>query len=133
MARVLITQKALCYGTTLNRLKYTVRFFGCRYHHARQKALTAAEGKNKMPKCSWCNEEITNPDIKTCKKNTVVSFPDGSQFPSLDYHLGESNGRCHDCNIEHGGKHHPGCDVERCPKCNGQLINCGCLDDDEDF
>jgi hypothetical protein len=31
-----------------------------------------------------------------------------------------------------GGFHHPGCDTEECPKCHGQLISCGCLDDSED-
>lgn len=42
-----------------------------------------------------------------------------------------ATGRCHDCNIENGGVHHPGCNAERCPKCGGQLISCGCLDEDE--
>ena len=85
-----------------------------------------------MAQCDWCNEEMTDPNIKTCKGNTVVDYPDGSQLPSLDSHFDEPGGRCHDCRIEHGGKHHPGCDVERCPKCTGQLISCGCLDDEDD-
>ncbi len=40
-------------------------------------------------------------------------------------------GRCHDCGIQDGGSHHPGCDAERCPRCKGQLISCGCLGDDD--
>jgi hypothetical protein len=40
--------------------------------------------------------------------------------------------RCHDCNVLAGGRHHPGCDNERCPRCSGQLISCSCLDDEED-
>jgi len=38
------------------------------------------------------------------------------------------NDRCHDCGIENknGNLHHFGCDIERCPKCGGQLISCDC-------
>lgn len=35
-------------------------------------------------------------------------------------------GRCHDCNARLSQIHHIGCDIERCPKCGGQLISCGC-------
>jgi len=40
--------------------------------------------------------------------------------------------RCHDCNVLDGGYHHPGCDMERCPRCGGQLISCGCLDEPDE-
>lgn len=33
---------------------------------------------------------------------------------------------CHDCNAARGALHHPGCDMERCPACGGQLIGCDC-------
>ena len=33
---------------------------------------------------------------------------------------------CHDCGVRLGGIHHPGCDVEECPRCRRQLISCGC-------
>jgi hypothetical protein len=39
-------------------------------------------------------------------------------------HFGEPSGRCHDCNAPHGTIHHAGCDVERCPICDLQLIGC---------
>jgi hypothetical protein len=70
--------------------------------------------------------------VVTCDGNDHVDYPDGAKLESLDTHFDEPSGRCHDCNIKHGGKHHPGCDVERCPKCEGQLISCGCLSDEED-
>jgi hypothetical protein len=33
---------------------------------------------------------------------------------------------CHDCGIVFGNVHHANCDVERCPKCDGQFIGCPC-------
>lgn len=39
------------------------------------------------------------------------------------YHSSE---RCHDCGALFGYYHHPGCDVERCPKCGEQLMDCSC-------
>lgn len=35
---------------------------------------------------------------------------------------------CGDCAALPGELHVPGCDVEQCPACDGQLISCGCMD-----
>ncbi|HEX2767478.1 MAG TPA: hypothetical protein VHR55_12685 [Candidatus Limnocylindria bacterium] len=35
-------------------------------------------------------------------------------------------GPCHDCSARKGQLHVPGCDVEQCPRCQGQMISCPC-------
>ena len=34
---------------------------------------------------------------------------------------------CHDCGVMEGEIHHYGCDMERCPFCDRQLLGCGCI------
>lgn len=81
-------------------------------------------------KCSWCDLEMLDEKTITCPENKEVKYPDGTKLPSVPYDRGEP-GRCHDCKVDNGQKHHPGCDMERCPKCKGQLIGCGCLNEEE--
>jgi rRNA maturation endonuclease Nob1 len=72
-------------------------------------------------------------EVSTCIKVTITS--DGKEYDPIKYgdeHMGWGEGRCHDCNVEKGGYHHPGCDAEECPVCGGQLISCDCMDEEED-
>jgi hypothetical protein len=39
---------------------------------------------------------------------------------------GANRGPCHDCTAVKGEFHVPGCDVERCPECGGQIFACEC-------
>lgn len=82
--------------------------------------------------CTDCGQNM-NPDAPggsadTCLANKTIVFPDGVKLPSIPADFPLPDDRCHDCGIKTGGFHHPSCDVERCPKCGGQLISCGCLD-----
>lgn len=58
-----------------------------------------------------CDFDMIRINGKTYKRNTV-------------YH--DVNKYCHDCGILNGGVHHMGCDMERCPICDGQMIACDC-------
>ena len=84
-----------------------------------------------MAVCEWCELEMTDATTVDCTGNREVEYPDGETLPAVPY---DGDDRCHDCYIAPGGYHHPGCDMERCPRCGGQLISCGCLDaDDNDY
>ena len=81
-----------------------------------------------------CCGQPQRPAVPTCTVKTVEIPGDAADeiLPAVAYSpdYGGADQRCHDCGISRNGFHHPGCDMERCPKCEGQLISCGCLSDD---
>ena len=83
-----------------------------------------------MAKCGWCGNDMSDPKTISCSENAKVDFGDYVADPIRygDEKFEWSGERCHDCNVVKGKIHHPGCDVEECPRCHGQLISCDCLD-----
>jgi hypothetical protein len=96
-----------------------------------------------MANCKWCNRDPFDPEVTTCLGNIEVEFPDGRTHPAVPYsgHFDlyevpedalEELRRCGCCKVVAFGFHHPMCSSEQCPVCAGQLISCGCLNDDEE-
>jgi len=89
-----------------------------------------------MSICTDCDRDMLKTD--TCNEEPI-EFPDGTRLPQIKYGddwgehgVHDHNNCCHDCRVKAGGFHHPGCDMEQCPRCKGQLISCGCLDGREE-
>jgi hypothetical protein len=80
-----------------------------------------------MAICGACDQEMLDQSSVSCVTDKI-KFPDGTELDPIPYNpdYGGDDHRCHDCNIKKGGIHHPGCDMERCPKCGGQMLGCGC-------
>lgn len=80
-----------------------------------------------MAVCEFCKQDMITADGCVC----VPVVIDGVAYEPLP--VGDDCGyyesdddRCPDCGAKYGHYHHPGCDVEECPKCGFQLISCDC-------
>ncbi len=87
-----------------------------------------------MAICEQCRGEMT--DGISCDDRPIVI--DGVPYAPIRY--GEERGSrrrdliewCSDCQTPLGGVHHPGCCMERCPRCLGQTLMCGHFDEPDD-
>lgn len=71
-----------------------------------------------MATCSFCGGEMLSVTGCNQRQYTIA----GMKYPSVtaDPHGTE----CHDCGALEDEPHHPGCDMETCPHCGGQMISC---------
>ena len=81
--------------------------------------------------CDYCGHTMDS----GCNKHWYII--DGEKYEAVKFgdpmeNLPEDITVCHDCGAKIGEYHHPGCDMERCPKCGSQLIGFhGCDVSDE--
>lgn len=84
-----------------------------------------------MAVCAYCQQDMLTADGCTYKRIKIGNRPKDRITLRRQkvgdegwYHEGD---RCGDCNALFGHYHHPGCDIERCPLCGGQLASCDCV------
>jgi len=71
------------------------------------------------------NTHITIEDVEYKR----IKYGDSAEY--IDIELGQIPyfiHPCHDCLVSKGQVHLSGCDMERCPKCGGQLLGDECVD-----
>lgn len=90
--------------------------------------MTNKKTTTPIPKCNYCNQRMDKPHGENgCIVKTIeiegVARP---RIPYVQPYLGDDYKYCHDCGVTELRYHHPGCDMEICINCIGQLISCPC-------
>jgi hypothetical protein len=78
-----------------------------------------------MAVCPYCEQEMTAG--VSCTVEQYGDFVDGVERERIRYGFELLPPFCVDCRAPLGELHHPGCDVELCPKCRRQAISCECV------
>jgi hypothetical protein len=71
-----------------------------------------------MRVCEWCQQDMWT--ATTCTGN-IPFVIDGTTYAPIP-----AEEDCGGCGVNRGGLHHPGCDIEKCPRCDGQRVHCNC-------
>lgn len=90
-----------------------------------------AGGARTIDRCFDCRRDAN--DTHSCT-TTTITFPDGSEREAIQYGAEPDRSpseHCPGCGVSSGGFHHPFCPVEACPRCEGRLATCSCLDGDK--
>lgn len=67
-----------------------------------------------------------------CDGDRTITYADGTELDPIAFSKNDQpGGECHDCGAFPGEYHHPGCDMERCPRCNGQYFICDCATEEK--
>lgn len=80
---------------------------------------------DKIKKNNFLLDDCKNYEGNSCSYHYIKL--DGKIYPRDNTYF-NSGETCHDCNIlnRRGNYHHFGCEMERCSRCEKQLISCDC-------
>uniref|UniRef100_I2PZX9 Uncharacterized protein n=1 Tax=Desulfovibrio sp. U5L TaxID=596152 RepID=I2PZX9_9BACT len=91
--------------------------------------LSPDEGKRICPACGQDKrdaESCGGPMIQVAGR-----VYERVRFGQEQGHRWEEFDFCPECGVSHGGLHHPGCDIEECPRCRTQYLSCDCGKEDD--